>query len=1019
MSITEYALTRKTVTYVFMVILVGFGFLAFKNLGRLEDPEFTIKSAVITTRYPGAAPEQVEELVTDLIERSAQQLPQIKGVNSESREGVSTVTVKIKDKYDKSTLPQVWDELRRKINDAQVYLPAGAGPSVVNDDYGDIYGIMFAIYGNGFSYAELKKYADFLSKELLLVPEVAKISIKGNQQEMIYIEISTEKASALGISKATVFKTLENQNLMVPSGKARVGEKYITISPTGTFKSVEEIENLLLQSPSQNPTGAQIYLKDIAKVTRGYIDPPNAIWMFDGKPAVGLGISTVSGGNVVRMGEAVKKKLEKLKLEMPLGIKLGVISFQSDGVTASINGFVLSLVEALVIVIGILFIFMGWRSGLIIAFVLLFTIMGTFIFMYFMGINLERVSLGALIIALGMLVDNAIVITEGILVGAQKGMDCRIAAKNVVKRTEWPLFGATLIAILAFAGIGLSKDTTGEYCRSLFQVILISLSLSWVTAITFTPFLCVIFFKPKDLQHNGKRDPYRGFIFQSYKKILHLCLNFRWTVCIAMIALLLLSGIGFSYVKRSFFPDSTNPQFTIDYWLPEGTHIDVVRHDLVEISNYLDSLDGVISTAAFAGEGTLRFMLTYRPQKANTSYGFLLVSVDDYHKMSDLIPKINTYLRNKYPNAQPEVKKFVLGTGGGSSIVARFKGKDPSTLRELSSQVKAIMRSNPNANNIKDDWRDKVAKIRPIFENKKARAAGISEVDLSDALQQFFSGKAVGFYRENDLMLPIIARASEAERSDITNINNVSIWSPISNKPVPLRQVIQKFKTEWMDSVIRRKDRMRALEVKSDQKAGTGMSLFDQLRPKIEAIKLPSGYKLEWGGEYGESKEAKTALVGGLVISFSLMIITVIMLFNAIRQPLIIFLTLPLGIIGVTFGLLVTDEPFGFMALLGMLSLSGMIIKNAIILLDQIDLEIAEGKNRFQAILNSSVSRMRPVLMAAITTILGLTPLLVDAFFASMAVTIMFGLAFATILTLIVVPVLYRIFFRINEDANG
>ncbi|MFC1835181.1 efflux RND transporter permease subunit [Thermodesulfobacteriota bacterium] len=1016
MNLAKYALQNRVVMYVFTILLIGGGVWSYQKLSRLEDPEFTIKEALVITEYPGASPRQVEQEVTDKIETAIQQLGQLKKVTSLSRTGLSIITAEMKDKYDKDTLPQIWDELRRKVGDVQSQLPPGVKASVVNDDYSDVFGVFFAVTGKGYSYKELYDFVKMLRRELLLVQDVAKVEIYGRQPETVFVEMSRSRMAELGVSQDDIYQTLHRQNMVVPSGQVQVGSEYIRITPTGMHETVEEIANLLVRA---GKSGELIYLKDFAKVYKGYIDPPQILMRFDGQEALGLGISTVLGGNVVAMGEAVTKRLKELEAQAPVGMKLSPVYYQPELVTKAVNGFVISLLEALLIVIVVLMIFMGLRSGLLVGVILLLTIAGTLIFMYIWGISLERISLGALIIALGMLVDNAIVVTEGILIGVQGGMERKKASMLVIAQTAWPLLGATFVAILAFAGIGLSQDKTGEYCYSLFQVILISLALSWVLAVTLTPLFCSMLIKRKPGDQD--KDPYAGRVYQSYKKFLLTCLKRRWATCGSLIVLLGLAIYSFGYVDSTFFPDSTLNKFYIDYWLPEGTHVEETSRDLKEIEEYLAGLDEVESVSTFMGQGALRFMLTYTPEKINGSYGQLLVEVKDYRQIKPMIPKVAKYLAANYPNAEPRVNRFMFGPGGGFKIEVRFRGPDYQVLRNLSSKAKAIMEENQNTVYTRDDWRNKVKLLVPVFSEAKARAAGISRPDLADALEMTFKGLTVGLYREEDELLPIISRPPELERLSVDNINDVQIWSPAHQRMIPITQVVSGFKTEWEDSIVHRRNRLPTVTVQCDTKKGSAEATREKLAPRLEAIDLPPGYEMEWGGEYEDTLDGKAALSTVLPFSFLAMILTIILMFNAIRQPLVIFLCVPLAIIGVAFGLLATGQSFGFMALLGFLSLSGMLIKNAVVLIDQIDLEIREGKETFAAIVDSSVSRLRPVAMAAVTTILGMIPLLQDAFFVSMAVTIMAGLAFATALTLIVVPVLYAMFFRaryVDQDST-
>ncbi len=1016
MNVAEASIRYKTITLVITVLIIGGGILAYERLGRLEDPEFTVKAAQVFTRYPGATAMEVANEVTDEIETAVQQLGQLKLVTSISQPGLSTVLVEIRDKYDKHGLPQVWDELRRKVTDAQSKLPPGTSPSVVYDDFGDVYGVFYAIYGDGYSYAELKAHVDLLRRELLLCDDVGKITIYGDQAEVIYVEISRERLARLGLSPEALYASLSGQNLVAPAGDARVGSQYIRIRPTGEFTSIDELgELLILQSDA---TATKLRLRDVAKITRGYVDPPGSIMRFNGRPAIGLGVSTVAGGNVVVMGESLKQRLRELEAETPIGMELGVIAHQADAVTVAVNNFIISLIEALAIVIGVLLVAMGLRSGILIGGILMLTVLATFIVMNMFGIMLERISLGALIIALGMLVDNAIVIVEGINVNLQRGMDRIQAASKIVGQTMWPLFGATVIAVLAFAAIGVSQDSTGEYCRSLFQVILISLMMSWVLAITVTPLFGVMCLKAGSQDANA--DPYGGLFFRGYKALLTACIRKRWLTIAVLIGLLAVSMQGFGFVKQSFFPDSTRPQFMVHYWLPQGTHISRTEEDLKQIEAHLVGIDGITDVSTFVGRGGLRFLLTFTPEDANSAYGLLLVSVDDYSRIDELIPVAKQYLDENFPDALAFSRKFMLGPGDAAKIEARLRGPDPDMLRRLAAGTREVMLAEPTATEVRSDWRQRTPLIRPVVAETQARNAGITRAEVADALQTAFTGKTIGVYREGDDLLQIIARAPLAERSAVENLHNAQIFSPVAQRAIPIRQVVTGFETESDNSIIRRRDRLPTLTVQCDPKVGQASEVFARLRPKVEAkfeeqreqLQL-SGYTLEWGGEYENSKDAQAGLAGKLPVTGLLIVLVVIVLFNALRQPLIIFLTVPLALIGVTAGLLVTGQPFGFMAILGFLSLAGMLIKNAIVLIDEMDTQIRDGKEQFDAIVDSGLSRLRPVSMAALTTVLGMIPLVTDAFFVSMAVTIMFGLAFATVLTMVVVPVLYVCFFRV------
>jgi len=604
------------------------------------------------------------------------------------------------------------------------------------------------------------------------------------------------------------------------------------------------------------------------------------------------------------------------------------------------------------------------------------------------------------------------VVTEGLLVRVQRGMDRREAASRSVVETMWPLLGATIVAILAFAAISVSDDVSGEFLSSLFLVVASSLLLSWVLAVTVTPLLGVMFLG--DSTGGDSRDPYDRPFFRVYRRFLAAAVRHRPLTLAVMTALLLTAVLGFGFVKQSFFPESGQPQYYVDFWKTEGTHIRDTEADVRVATDWLLEQEGIESVACFVGRGGPRFMLPYRPEMPNSAYAQLLITVDDARCIDELLVDTERFMADRFPNTEFQVHRFVFGPGGGSKIEARLKGDDPAVLRRLAEEAKAIMRSDPNTKDVRDDWRQQVPVIRPLFAEAEARQAGVSRDDLASSLRAFTSGSVTGIYRDGDRLLPIVLRLPEDERSTVDELDNIQVRSSTTGRMVPVNQVVGTMATEWEDPIIRRYDRRRTVTVMADPRHGVASPVFERLRPQIEAVELPPDYELEWGGEYEGSRDANRMLLASVPLFFTLMVLIVVALFNTIRQPLIVFMTVPLAVIGVTAGLLVTGQPFGFVALLGFLSLSGMLIKNSIVLLDQIDLNRAAGLPPFDAILDAGVSRLRPVSMAAFTTVLGMTPLIFDIFWRGMAVTIMAGLSFATVLTLVVVPVLYATFYRVN-----
>lgn len=1010
--IVSYALKNKAVTLVFIFLILAGGLISFDRMGRLEDPEFTIKEAVIYTQYPGATAEEVEQEITEPLETAVQQLKQLHEVRSISRAGLSIIFAEIQDSYDKDTLPQVWDELRRKINDTAASLPPGSYTPIINDDFGDVYGIFFAITGDGYSQKELQKFAEDLRRELLLGDDVGRIDFWGFQQEAVYVEADRTRMARLGIAPTAIFNTISQQNRVIDSGRVKAEKEDVKFRVTGDYSAVEDIGEQLINSGS---SASLIRIKDIANVERGFIDPPTNLLRYNGKNAVGLGISVVSGGNVVTMGTSVKDRLAELEARIPVGISIEPISFQADTVDSAVNGFLINLAEAVGIVVLLLVIFMGVREGIIIGVVLLLTILATFVGMLFFDVNLQRISLGALVIALGMLVDNAIVVAEGFVVKRRQGTDAYRSATETVKETQWPLLGATIIAILAFAAISVSKDVTGEFLGSLFQVIGLSLFISWILAVTVVPYLCVTFLS-KD---NKELKPlYQNRFFALYRSFLTMCIRHRYATIIVVVAMLGAAIYGFGSVKQSFFPGSTRPQFMVDITLPENSHIETTSNELKKVEQYVSTLDGVTDIATFVGSGALRFILTYVPEMVNSGYGQLLVSVDDYRKIDALIPQVRSYLERNHTDAVYKVEGFRLGPGG-TAIAARFNGPDSRILRKLSEQAKQIMWAHNNTTTVSDNWGERVKVVAVDMAQTRSDEIGVSRSDIGSSLAFSFSGSGAGLYREGDDLLPIIVRLPEEQRKDIESIDDVMVWSNTIGQFIPIGQVTDGSSTQWENAAIHRLNRIRTITVSCEQQEGTATDLFNELRPQLEGIELPEGYTLEWGGEYEDSTEANQKLLSKVPLAFAMMFFISVMLFNSLRQPIIIFLGLPLAIIGVTGGLLLMDVPFGFMSLLGFLSLSGMLMKNEIVLLDQINIELEKGTSPFQAVIESAVSRVRPVSLAAFTTVLGMVPLLWDAFFKGMAVTIMGGLTFATVLTLVIVPVLYATFFGVFEENKS
>lgn len=1014
MDLASFGIQKRLVSGLSTFLILLMGYFAYEALPRFEDPEFVIRQAQLITPYPGASAAEVAEEVSDVIESALQQLPGVKEITSTSYSGRSEVTVEfeIPAAKTRTELNERFSQLRAKVSDSQARLPPNAGPTQVYDDFGDVFAQYYLITGEGYSLPQLHEYAKALQKELVLVPGVSKVNLAGVPQQVIYVEYSPSRLVQLGLTSDQIAQVIKGQNLVTAAGTVVAGRQRIEIQPRAAIDSLVAIENLVVSDPA---SGRSFRLGDIASVSRGLKEPAGVRLFRNGQPAIGIGISNQSGGNVVVMGDAVRARIDALESLRPIGIELDFVSDQSSLVRESVDGFVGNVVLALIIVVGTLLIFMGLRSGLLMGGILLVTVAGTLIGMYLYGLDMQRISLGALIIALGMLVDNAIVVVEGTLVRVQKGEAVGKAAIDVVNRTKWPLLGGTLVGLLAFSPIGFSPDNTGEYAGSLFWAITIALLFSWLVAVWLTPYFCTLAFKAVETSQSKSNE---SRFLHFYRNLLKSTIRMRWVTLAIVFALFSSALMAFTLVPEGFFPPSTRAQFVVDYTLREGTDVSHTTQDIVELEEWIRSLDGVTGTNASVGGGHLRFMLTYESESANPAYGQILVDVEDYRQIDDLLPMIQDHIDTHYPDSLAKAWKFILGPGGGSLVEARFTGADARTLRELADDAKEIF-SDAGAISVKDDWGDQIKVLQPRINAENARRLGLSQEDISKAIAALYDGAEVGVYREGDELHPIIFRPHTDYRSDLSHLQEIQVFSRASGQYVPITQVVDDFEIVFVNSRLARVDRSLAITAQADPIPGANASvIFEKVRDDVEAIPLPDGYALEWRGQYGDSQEANAGLAATMPLGFGAMIVIVFFLFNAVRQPIIIWLTVPLALIGVVYGLIVTQTPLEFVAILALLSLTGMLIKNAIVLIDETDQQIEEGKARFDAVVDAAVSRVRPVSLGVLTTVLGVVPLLWDPFFKSLAVVIIAGLSFATVLTLIVVPTLYAVFFSVRMEET-
>ncbi|MBB5516046.1 multidrug efflux pump subunit AcrB [Rubricella aquisinus] len=1007
MDIARTAIVKPLYTWLLIAFCVFGGLWGFSSVGRLEDPAFTIKAAVVITPYPGATAEEVATEVTEPLESAIQQMGQIDRITSRNQAGLSQITVEMKPTYDGTELPQIWDELRNKVGDAAGNLPAGARPPIVNDAFGDVFGILYAVETPGYSDAQIHEIANFLRRELLAVDGVADVELQGLPEEAIFVEPSSEQTANFGVPPGAIIGAINASDQVQDAGSTESAGRSIQLDAPQGYDSVSRISSLTL-----GVGGEIINLTDLAEVYRTRVDDPDQIIRFDGVEAFTLGVAGLSSENIVDVGRAVDAKLAELQTEIPFGVTLHSIYEQHTVVDEASNSFLISLAMSVSIVIIVLAVAMGWRAAAVVGITLLLTVISTFFFMSIFNIEMERISLGALIIAMGMLVDNAIVVAEGMQVEMRKGRKAHEAAKEVASKTQIPLLGATIIGIMAFAGIGLSPDATGEFLFSLFAVIGISLMLSWVLAVTVTPLLAHYLFRVGGLADG--EDAYGGIIFRGYAATLRGALRVRWLVILALIGITAACFVAFGQVKQQFFPNSNTPIFYLNYKLAQGSTIHQTSDGLAQIEDWLLERDDVVSVTTTVGQGISRYMLPYEPGRPDPSYGQLLIRTQTIEEIPPLKDDLQAFIDRSDPTAEIRLERIIFGPGGGADVEARFSGKDPDVLRHLAEQAEAIFRENDRLlHTIRDNWREREPVIRPIYATDRAQALGVDRDDVASTLLIATDGLRAGQFQERDRIIPIYVRAPEAERANPGYLLDQIVWSDAAQDYVPLAQVIDGFEIEVSDTLLHRRNRLPTITVQGNTVDGvTPATAFAEVRPLIEAIDLPVGYALEWGGEYENSTQAQESLGQQLPLSLLVMVLISILLFGALRQPLVIWLLVPMSVNGVAVGLLATGLPFSFTALLGLLSLSGMLIKNGIVLVEEIDLQRATGLPQTEAIVTASVSRLRPVVLAAGTTILGMIPLLTDAFFASMAVTIMGGLAFASVLTLLAAPVFYHTLFR-------
>ena len=1008
MKLVKYFLSKKPVTILLLVLVLAGGLLAYVKMGKLEDAPFTIKQALVLTPYPGASPSEVQSQVTDVLEESIQALGELYYLKTENRAGLSKITVYVKKETRADEMQQLWDKLRRKVSDVQSKLPEGAGPSVVNDDFGDVLGVFYGLTGSGHSYRELEDEAKLIKNEILKVKDVAKVEIYGTQTPTIDISVSPSVMARSGITMADIARAFEAQNKVVDAGGIDVGSNRLRIESTGNFYSLDDIRNLTIVSR----TGEHFRLADITRIEESYQTPASNLMRINGQPAVGIAISTVPTGNVVDMAAAVKESLQQMSGSMPEGFELVTLYDQGYESAVANQGFILNLIISVLTVVAILLFFIGFKNGLLIGSGLVFSIFATLIVMLCTDIALQRMSLAAIIIAMGMLVDNAIVVSDSALVNMQRGMRKRVAIMRACSSTALPLLAATVIAILTFLPIYFSPHITGELLSSLVIVIGVSLMFSWVFALTQTPFFIQEFVRrprPEEL----KSALFDGKYYNMFRRSLRWVIKHRYATIACMVLLLVLSAWSFKFIPKVFVPALDKQYFTVDVWLPEGSNIDETGKLAEEMAEYIRTHGEAEMVSTFIGRTPPRYYLSnvaFRPQ---SNYTQLLVKCHTSEESRRLNAALQDSIRLKFPGPLIKVNKFELSPLTEAVIEARFLGPDPAVLDSLVGQAIEIMRRNPKVADARNEWGNMALMLRPVYDPVKAGELGITKAQMMQSVKSISDGVPVGIYRDNEKKVPVLLKSERYDITDAASLGNFSVWN--GERSAPLSQVTERIETTWEFPQMRTYNRQLSMAAMCGVKPGHTMAeVHGEIRSEIEAMPLPPGYTFFWDSQYKDQGEAMEAIAKYFPLAFLMLIVILVALFGNFRQPIIILCILPLSLIGVAVGMLLTGFDFGFFPIAGWLGLLGMIIKNVIVLIDEINIQRREGVPAYTAVIESTVSRTRPVLMAATTTILGMVPLLFDIAFGGMAATIIFGLTFATLLTLFVTPALYILFYRIK-----
>ena len=1010
MNLAKYSLDNTKVIYFFLAVLLIGGISSFSSLGKKEDAPFVIKSAVIMTRYPGAEPAEVERLITEPISREIQSMSGVYKIKSESMYGISKITFELLPSLPASSIPQKWDELRRKVLNIQPQLPSGASVPTVSDDFGDVFGIYYGLTADdGFSYEEMRDWAERIKTQVVTADGVMKVALFGTQTEVVNIFVSVNKLAGMGIDPKQLASLLQSQNQIINTGEISAGEQQLRIVANGMYTTVDDIRNQVITTRA-----GQVKLGDIAVIEKGYMDPPGTIMRVNGKRAIGIGVSTDPQRDVVLTGEMVDQKLAELLPLMPVGLNLESLYLENVIAKEANNGFIINLIESILIVIVIIMLVMGMRAGVLIGSSLVFSIGGTLLIMSFMGVGLNRTSLTGFIIAMGMLVDNAIVVTDNAQIAIARGVDRRKALIDGATGPQWGLLGATFIAICSFLPLYLAPSSVAEIVKPLFVVLAISLGLSWVLALTQTTVFGNFILKSK--AKNAGKDPYDKPFYHKFEKILSVLIRRKIVTLGSMIVLFVVSLVVMGMMPQNFFPSLDKPYFRADVFYPDGYGVNDVAWEMKKVEAHLLKLPEVKKVSITFGSTPLRYYLASTSVGPKPNFANVLVELNDSKYTKEYEEKFDVYMKANFPNAITRTSLFKLSPAVDAAIEIGFIGPNVDTLVALTNQALEIMHRNPDLINIRNSWGNKIPIWKPIYSPERAQPLGVSRQGMAQSIQIGTNGMTLGEFRQGDQVLPILLKGNSV--ADSFRINDLRTLPVFGNGPetTSLEQVVSEFDFRYRFSNVKDYNRQLVMMAQCDPRRGVNaIAAFNQIWSQVQKeIKIPEGYTLKYFGEQESQVESNEALAKNLPLTFFLMFTTLLLLFKTYRKPTVILLMLPLIFIGIVLGLLLLGKSFDFFAILGLLGLIGMNIKNAIVLVDQIDIENQSGLDPRKAVIKATISRIVPVAMASGTTILGMLPLLFDAMFGGMAATIMGGLLVASALTLFVLPVAYCAIHRIK-----